>query len=405
MSKKIIIKESQIDALRLPKFIYKAISQKYTSLGDNPAIPQYGDFGFEYDAAKNRFLEVTDKIDEMISDGIIESKNEDYLISVLGKMISKCLKIERTVRQQLQKLCENIVNAKLAIPLDTVILKCNLVDEVNTDGMRILPESGDNSGYDFDDVDEINLSNKVILKRRFINSLIQGFAYILSDDINEWEDDINKIHPELWDLWMNITSINDYLVFVKEEKISDKNPMQNAYVKVRLGKKGKKTIISCEGLLFPFLLKETFKGFFELFSSHGLPKDNEKAMYIIRKADFLVAEPWDIRLGVPIVERIKNVMEKYNIDIISETKKLPYFFTDLCKLKTDEFNDLIQNVLSATKKGNRILSRMNDNIVNDLQYQEFKDKIQKKNLEVNIINDGYMTPDELDNFVIQETSA
>ena len=45
---KITLKEEQQDILKLPQFIYKAIVNKSTSLGDNEALPPFGDFGFEY---------------------------------------------------------------------------------------------------------------------------------------------------------------------------------------------------------------------------------------------------------------------------------------------------------------------------------------------------------------------
>lgn len=404
---KVIIKENQQERLKLQPFIYKAIASKRTSLGDNPALPPYGDFGFEYDVVKKSYEKADESINKYIERGELKSKDTDYLISVLSKLIEKCKRLEEPIRPQLQKLCENIVNASFSVPNDTVILKCNLVGKIKPKkDMRILPEGDEENGYDFNDVDEMELTNKVILKRRFVNSLIQGLSYWLSTDLDDWCDEVVNLNKEIWDLWYYIKVISDYLLFVKEEKISEKNPSQLSYVEVTLGTNGKKTIIEAQGIIFPYLLRETFRGFFELFSSHGLPDDNQKAMYIIRKADFLVAEPWDLRLGMGIVDLLQNnLTKKYKTELISKTNRLPFFFSYLCQLNTDEFNAVIKNFLLGTKKGKILAKDIDNRIVHDDEYQAFKDRIQQKNINTSLLSDDCMTKEELDNYVIQENET
>ena len=81
---------------------------------------------------------------------------------------------------------------------------------------------------------------------------------------------------------------------------------------------------------------------FELFSSHGLPDDNDKAMYIIRKSDFILAEPWDLRIGIGLMNVLyKNITDKYDSDILKHTNRIPFLFTKLCELKIDDFNDVM----------------------------------------------------------------
>ena len=57
------------------------------------------------------------------------------------------------------------------------------------------------------------------------------------------------------------------------------------------------------------MLHDAIKGFFELFSVYGLPTDPEKAKHIVSKADFLLAEPWDMRFGVQLWKMIFDKME------------------------------------------------------------------------------------------------
>lgn len=403
MPKTIYLTESQLGALKLKPFIYKAIMGKHTSLGDNPALPSSGDFGFVYDLAKNRFDEVSNRFNDLLEVGVLESSEPDYLTSELSKKLSRCIEIETPIKNHLEELCERIVNEQFSIPEETILLECSLVHKISPKhAMRIMPEDSSNGGegYSFEDVDEMDLSNKAILKRRVVNALIQGasMVYSVKSMIKDYGDEINKLSNELIPLWKEILIISDYLLFIKDEKITDKNPMQNSYVEVHIGKGDKKSSINSQGIIFPFLLKETFKGFFELFSSHGLPEDNDKAMYIINKADFLVAEPWDIRLGVPMWEIIYKQFK--GTDLL-KVNTIPYFFTDLCKLKTDDFNKVVKNLMASTKLGKRFIEDEASDIIHDIEYQRFKDRVQAKNDETGLIVDDCFTPDELDNVNVE----
>ena len=402
---KVILKEEQQEKLKLPPFIYKAIANKNTSIGDNEALPPFGDFGIEYAITKKGFEEADESINRSIEMGSLESKDIDYLLSILSEKIERCKRIEVTLKPQLEKLCENIVNSTFSIPNDTINLKCELVGKVKPkNDIRILPE-GDEDGnvYDFEDVDEVELTNKVISKRRFINSLIQGLSYWLSTDLDDWCDTVVEMNDELWDLWYSIKTISDYLLYVKKDEINDKHPYLLSYVEVKLGKHGKKTEIHSQGVIFPYLLRDTFRGLLELFSAHSLPKNNKKAMYIIKKADFLVAEPWDLRLGKGFVDMLHDSLaNKYQTHLLFKPSKIPFFFSRLCQLKTDEFNSVMKNFLLGTKKGNIIAKEMDAEITHNIDYQKFKDRIQQKNIKTSVINDGDFSKEELDGYVLQE---
>lgn len=407
---KVVLTEEQKNNLKLEPFIYKAILNKNTSLGDNPAIPPYGDFGLEYHVVKNKFEEVSEIIDKYIEDGKLESKDPDYLISVLSQKIIECKQKEEPIRPQLQKLCENIVNGIFAIPVETVLLECKLTDEVKPENsIRVLPEEFDEfdeNAYNFEDVDEVELANKAILKRRFINCLIQGLSYWLSTDIDDWCDTVVGLDKDIWNLWYNIIHISDYLLFVKDQKIDEKHPKLMSYVEVKLGRLGKKTSIKAQGVILPYLLRDTIRGFLELFSSHGLPSDSQKAMYIVRKADFLVAEPWDLRLGMGIVDMLHTSLTNiFQSNLLFTTQRIPYFFKMLCSLKTDEFNSVMKNFLLHTNKGKIMAKEIDDSIARDIDYQKFKDRIQQKNIETSVINDGDFSKEELDGYVLQENET
>ena len=311
-------------------------------------------------------------------------------------MLHECMQIERSYRDYLEKLCLNIVKKILYVPDETIIFKCTLVDDVNPKkAPRILPEDDVENVYTFDDVDDIVNSNKTVLKRRFINSLIQGAAYSFSLRWDEYIDEISKYEPKLIDLYRKIIILSDYILFNEEEKIDEKNLNLGAYVAVTLGKLGNKTKISAQGLIFPYLLRETIRGVFELFASHSLPQDNEKAMYLIRHADFMMAESWDLRFGVSLWNRLVKTIDD---DVI-----IPYFFTELCNLDTEEFNSDVKEILSNTRKGDSIISNLVSQCKKNISFDKMPTNIDTQNIKSVISDevegDDIFTIDELNNLL------
>ena len=374
--------------MKLPKFIYKKLKNHNTSLGNNFAFPPEEEFSFDYKIIKKRFNEVTEKIEN----SEYRNLNNDELLTELSKLISECKEKEKPIKENLIKICENVVYRILDIPDGIIELKCDIVDKIRPNhAFRIIPEDSDNRDFDFEDLKDYDNMTTVVLKRRFINSLIQGVAYYYSDN-KFYLNEVYQLNNELPILYDKIRLINDYLLFNAEEKISDKNPMQGACVEVELGREGEKTYINVQGLIFPYLLTETIRGFFELFASHGLPSDNRKAAFIIKQSDFLLAEPWDLRFGVKLWEIIGGDIEN--------TKILPYFFMNLCEMNVDEFNDTIKEILAKTKYGKKVKNEMIISAEHDYDFNGLVSTIKNKNDEKSVIEDQYMTEEEIDNLDI-----
>lgn len=380
--------------IKLPKFIYQAIVKKYTSLGDNPAFPPIGDFGFEYDVIREAYINARQELEEATD---VDPDDIDSLESELGKIISVCKRIEEPLKPKLEALCSNMVNYMLSIPEDTIDFACSLTNKVTPKrSIRVMPESSANDAGLFDDTDDIEYASKEVAKRRFVDSLIQGAAKDVEDAAYEsFIDEINELDASLLGLWGKIRRINDYLVFVKKVRLSDKNPMQVSYVEVALGHNGDKTRINAQGIIYPYMLREAFKGFFELFSSHGLPEDNKKAMYIIRKADFIAAEPWDMRFGYTLWKKIMSTAD--SIDV----KAYPYAFSKICELDVEDFNFMMKNVLANTNKGRDIMQSLSDEVLDDYDYQQFADSIRKRSVDKAVISDDCFSSDELGDYVIE----
>jgi len=389
--KKIYISENTISNVvngrLLPQFLFKLVKTHTTSLGDNEAFPSSDDYPFDYVLLKKRYNEVCDAIDDI---GLV-SLNEDDLVSELSSLVTECKRLEEPVRDALEKICENALNRLFAIPEESINMSFKLVDKIKfKNAIRMRPESNDDAKYTFKDIADIDLSNKAVGKRRFINALIQGAAYLYSGIEGLYIDDIDKINPKLPRLYRKIRIINDYLLFTKKEEMSDDKPMQGSYVETHLGIADTKTTIKVQGLVFPLLFQESIKGLFELFSAHGLPQDRDKAQYIVKKADFVLAEPWDLRLGVGLWKMIFGGVE--------DTNMIPYMFTSFVKIPTNEFNLSVKEILSNTEKGNEIINALMTDAEYDNGYQQFTNRINAKNVDKSLIKDSYFTGAETNGY-------
>lgn len=390
--KKIYINETSLGNIKeyglLPKFLFKMVKDHKTSLGDNEAFPKIGEYPFDYSILKKRFEDVSFHIKSTLNE-----YDEDSLMSELSSLVTECKGIEEPIKDSLEKLAENAINRLFAIPSGTINFTFKLVGKVEfKNSPRITPESDENIKYSFKDIADIDHSNKAVEKRRFINALIQGGARrmletALSSDEVAYAD-LGKLNPHLITLYKKILYINDYLLFTKPEKLDDKKPMQGSYVETHLGSDGNRSTIDAQGIVFPLLLQETIKGVFELFSSHGLPGDRDKAMYVIKKADYILAEPWDMRFGPTLWDMIFGSIKDSNL--------IPYAFTNLIKLSTDDFNLSVREILADTETGKKIIGDIVNSAKYDSDYQEFTNRINARNMDKSVIADSYFTAAELD---------
>jgi hypothetical protein len=275
------------------------------------------------------------------------------------------------------------------IPEDTVDIKLSLCDEVDLNKSVILLDPTDDE-YEYKSFDEAVSIKGEIYKRRLLNALCMGGAMIYSNsNFEENFPSIKKLNPELIELYQKIITLNYYLLYIKDDFVmTDENKMQIGTVEVHLGNDTTKALIEAQGVIMPILLTEIIRGFMELFISHGLPKEKNIALSVIKKTDFLKAEPWDMKFG-PV---LWNKFSKTFNDINSE--ELPYLLKRVSKLKVDNFNTLFKEIFANTKKGKEIMASISNKSKNDINYDKFVDKMDKLKSEKGIITDDYIHPDE-----------
>ena len=399
MGKTIIISEESANRLgldlKLNRALYKMLRNGDTSLGKNAALP--GDpLEFQYKILKHGLEIATEEMKRV--NGKMGSVEET--VNELRKMIREVGEIESSFKPVLSKLCLNSILELFSIPDGVVNLTCKIGNPHDSGvAVRVMPE--EDGGYEYSDVDDSMLMSSEVEKRRMVDCFIMGASYNLCDYVKDyWMADIAKLDERLCDLYDKINIYERYLLYVDNPVITDENPMVNAYVAVKLGGDSNRTTIDAVGVTFMHLLRETIRGFMELFSSHGLPSNNERAMAIIKRADFVVAEPWDIRLGIVLWDRLWDVNE-------FGSRSIPYYFKEVCKLDINDFNEYVKELMLKTKKSKQMLFDMVSEIYQEKEREKFLDRVKKKNLDQSVVDDGNMSVDDLEAIdwdVINETN-
>lgn len=392
MSRKIIISEEKANELfdfsnvKLSKNIRKSLRDNKTSLGVNPAFPPEDENRFDVKIILNRFKRV---VDEYLKLDDSSNLSPDYLSSQLSLKLKQCKEMEKPIRDNLEIVCGNVIDKLFGIPSDTVIFECSIVDNIQQDvnKIRLTPESTDD--MEFDGIEQIEGLTDEVYKRRLINSLIIGGAVYYTNEADLYISDIYKLNPRLPELYHEILVLNNLLLFLKEDKKSDDNRKLCGNVIVDLGNVNKKTTIQSEGIIFPFLLTESIKGFMELFVSHGLPKSKKEALYVMKKADFVMAEPWDMRFGPSLWSYVINAMGTSN------SKLIPNVLYNIVSLQVNSFNKFMKEVFAKTKRGKEKMRELVDLVEDKLQMEDFDFKLNQKRSEYAPIMSEYFTEEDL----------
>lgn len=365
----------------LPKDIMKALARNLTSLGDHPSFPPEEEYKFDSKITLERFQQVKD---DVLSIEDLADYSVQGLSKAVNQMMLECQEIENANKEALEKLCFNIVVDLFAIPEDIINFSCTLTDSISPKSIRanVKPVSTDMT---FIDINHMNTLSDEVYKRRLIDALITGAAMNYSKIKKEYIGDLYEMNPKLPKLYRDIIKIMNYLMFVKNDiGISDEDKKQIGVVNVLIGNRTRRTEINAEGVIFPVLLMESIKGMMEAFAAHGLPKNKKEASYVMSKADFLAAEPWDMRMGPILWDYFEEAMQE------KDTKMVPNIFVEIVSLPIDEFNNLMKEIFAKTKKSKKVFELVKQEIEERIEYSDFQDRMQTKSIESNVINDEFL---------------
>ena len=190
--------------------------------------------------------------------------------------------------------------------------------------------------------------------------MIQGAAKKCNHMFHMIDEELTNIDPRLPNKYSKMMSSADYMYYVIPK-------MEKGFTggMVRVDFDGGKPKIIAEAITLPVLIHELVKGVMEILSAHGLPKDKMIGEYVIGKADFLAAEPWDMRLGPALWERFTAMIEPDDFHLKH------HIYSELVSLPVKEFNVKMREIMGGTNSGKKIIKDIVDDVKNDLKDDDF----------------------------------
>lgn len=336
-----------------------------------------------------RYDEVKEIVGKLI--GNIHISNEE-IANELSKIMVSCKKKERKSISSLENICLNSLYELFNIPDNFVDINCHIVNRIDDSNIKVNIKPND-TDIEFDDSEEMESIEAEIQKRMLLNTLVMGASIVLTKHILKLKrNEISNMDNTLYNDYRKILWLNEYYMFSTDIEVSNNALNQAGGVDVKLGDTSTLTIINSSALCFPILLVETIRGLMELFISHGLPEDKRLAKYILEHADTLKYQQYSIIAGPIIWNRIMNVLKQGDL----KTTIIPNLFTTLSEMNVSDFNTLMKEITLNTKKGKELVSQLLNEITNEIEYENFEDRLNRKREELYLINDEkYISVDEL----------
>lgn len=366
----------------LPQDIKNVLRNHKTSLGIHPAFPPEEEIPFDALITQERLEEAVAKVKTVVIDNYQPKNIEKHLQS----LINKCKEIENNFKTKLENICYNYVIDLFHVPDGLVAFDCKLVENVDSDKAP----AQDTETIEFENIKQRTRLHDAVYKRRIINAIITGGAMRLSWLSKELIGELYELNPELPSLYRDITILNEYLLFTKNNMgISERNKKQSGISYLTIGNENTKNKVISQAEIFPVLLYESIRGFLEMFAAYGLPSSKQECAYVMSKADFINAEPWDMRMGPELWDFLMDAFDN------PETQDLPMILTILFSQRTEKFNNMLQEIFGKTKAAQTIAQKILQKAYSDIEADDFEELMQKKQTETDIIADNYFLPEEL----------
>lgn len=316
----------------------------------------------------DKFLRLKNYFDDDIND-----LTEKDINNKLNYLLNKCFIEEEPIKEQLEKICFNILGEIFVLPENSFNFQCHLIKDVqHNENFNVYPSP---------DIDSITI-NKQMQKRRLINTLCVGAADILfKSSFQLIKKHIMPLNDKLPELYKRIIYINDLALFYNVINITDKDNKQMGYCKVTLGNDNNLVNVEVYANNFAFLLYESIKGMMQIFGSFSLTDFQGENKEIMNVSDALSFEPWDMRIGDMLFNDI------FLNDNKIKSEDIPYIFR--------EFSEQDSKILTIFNNANKkyIINKIISSARKKHEYEDFESDIMQKQNDSSIITD---TIDEIE---------
>lgn len=353
------------------------------SLGKHPALPEGDEHMFTQKIMGERFSEVCKRYKRAHDVDDIDTRK---VMSEMMPSVYEAISLESKHKKALEELAINMIREEYDMSDDVVEIIAELTPRITLEGTKKNPKPMTVEAMEFDSHDDIVNANAEVYKRRFLNAMGQGAAKKCNHMFHLVDDKLTNLDPRLPNKYAKMMSAADYMYYVipkMDEGVS------GGVVRVEYPTpENPKAKIHAQAMVFPVLIHEIVKGVMELLSAHGLPKNKKVADYVINKADFLAAEPWDMRMGPAIWGKFTDAVPANDFGLKHHA------YTHLASLPANEFNNQMKEVMAGTKKGKKIIEDIINNVKRDLHEEEFNRAMNELNS-----NHGRFDEEEIDPFL------
>jgi hypothetical protein len=350
------------------------VNQKH-SLGKHPIFPEGDESSFEEKIMGERFHDVAKRYKRAYD---VDSIDNNNVMKGMMPLVYETMGLEAKHKRALEKLAEKMIREEYDMDKDIVEIHAELTPNINMEGTKKNPKPM-TVEMQFKNHDEMTNATDEVYKRRFLNAMTQGAAKKCNHMFHMVDDELTDLDPRLANKYSKMMASADYMYYIMPKM---ENGVSGGVVRVQFPTKDNpKAVIYAQAMVFPVLIHELVKGVMELLSAHGLPKNKKVGEYVINKADFLAAEPWDMRIGPGLWERFTCMIEPDDFHLKH------HVYSEMAALPVKEFNVKMREVMAGTKEGSKIIKGVIDEIKGGLQEDEFNEAMNEMSGKSEAISD------------------
>ena len=399
----------------------RAIERGETPLSNSPFIPKKGEDdrqSFEEIAASKRFRDVVTKLERYL--GIEIPKDMGGVQMAMMKVWGYISRFENSKRQELEQLAKDLVSKELVDPKYAEFIKFDAklvgMGEAGNENFQAEPEefssedielAFEDSGEDLEEfVDAFENFDYMVAKRRFMNAIIQGAAKKGHFMFELIRDTLEEMEPGITTKYGTMMALNDYLYWllppemVQQMAAAGQNMGGSEEVEMEQDEEGEYTgnfVVKAKAVMFPILVHELIKGYYDILGAASLPTDPIQAQMVKQTADTLVNEIFDIISGTYLWEKL---LETYPAKALEDNMKIvqSLIFREFSKLPKNKFTSLAQRVNKGDATAYTEMERIADQIIDELNKQDLEEILGSSNYEDDDDDDnmGYPPSDDDD---------
>ena len=363
ISESIVYPEGMVERMH-PK-LEEDLANRTHSLGKHPIFPEGDEVTFEQKIMGERFNDVVKRYKRAYDSDSIDNRS---VMRDMLPLVRETMTLEAKHKKALEKLAEEMIREEYDMDKDVVEIHAELTPNISLVGTKKNPKPV-SVQMEFKNHDEMVNANEEVYKRRFLNAMTQGAAKKCNHMFHMVDDELTEMDPRLPNKYSKMMAGADYAYYITSGLES---AVSGGVVRVQFPTKDNpKAVIYAQAMVFPVLIHELVKGVMELLSAHGLPKNKKLGNFVIDKADFLEAEPWDMRIGPGLWGRFTNMIEPDDFHLKH------HIYSELASLPVREFNQKMREIMAGTKEGKKIISGIVEEVKNGLKEDEFNEAMSE----------------------------